>query len=257
MLRVHTLYGTRIVIGWGRTRSPEGHPIMDLDELFLHKFRDLERRCSGDPNAFPDEQPEYRLLMAAPLLREFLFQRKIAGPLLREHNLRLRFRCVPLERMDVLWGLPTPVLDLAADGFAMVDSVNPAFVRDLSIDQFLKAPVGFVAGGAVTVYDLVDYVANAAGGVHYDEHDKEQRPVVRKLHEALAVNGIGAALYAVAGIGRVTVAALQPVVTAVIASSGQGQGGAVAGEPCGETGENRQVGIEPDAGEATDAEREE
>ena len=194
---------------------------LDAERIFLNKLDDLERRVTG---AHVGGDHEYEVLMAAPLLREFLFKPSIVDRVNADPARRLRivFRCVPVDPLPP--ELPHPLMHLAALGFAMFDQVQPAHRREVGLDAFLKARVGFIhpqgadEPTAITVYDLVDYLANAAGGIHYEPPEDRtggNRPAVHVLHEALEIQGLSAALYSLVGVGRATVGALQPLAEAV------------------------------------------
>ena len=195
---------------------------MDPEDLFLHKREDLLRRI--DPTTMPPSLPdaEYRVLMASPLLRELLLS-SLVDRVNRPHRVKITYRCVPLTPMKDL-GLPVPDLHLAAAGFALVDQVNPQFVQTLAVEQFLKATVGTVGEHVLTVYDLVEYAANAAGGTHYDptpKADKPKRTVVDDLNNYVRLNGFQAALHALMSIGEVVVVGLEPLAQAIKAERGR------------------------------------
>ena len=220
MIVLQTVRGPQIVVGLGSKRRVDAHPIMDPERIFVGKLADLRRRCSSP---IPGEEPEYQALMMAPLLRDFLFKPSIVDRVKRMQEakdggkrFKISFRCVPLTALGSL-GLPEPDLHMAADGFAWVDAASPAYVQALPLDGFLKATVGFVKGDSLSVYDLVEYLANAAGAVHYEDpadRTKGNRPVVAAFHDAVAVQGLGAALYALMGVARVVVEGLQPLADA-------------------------------------------
>jgi hypothetical protein len=51
---------------------------------------------------------------------------------------------------------------------AAAEDFDPGSVVSLKLDSFLKQTVAFIGGQFLTRYDILIYVANKAGGVHYD-----------------------------------------------------------------------------------------
>ena len=202
-----------MVISFGPFRPLGSHPIMDPEQIFLFKLEDLRARCEQPPAA--SDPREYTVLMAAPLLRDLLISSPpLAHRVNRDHRLKLSFRCVPLESLTAK-GLPEPEFHTAALGFAMADLAAPEFVQELPLEAFLGAPVAFLQGREISVRDLIDYVANAAGGVHFGSKDKRRRSTVDEFNNWVRLNGYQPALYTLMAIGQVTVAALEPLAGAV------------------------------------------
>lgn len=191
----------------GSRRWPGDHPVMDLEQIFLGKLADLGRRVEK-----PDlstRNAEYELLMAAPLLREILF----GSPVLihvanREHRLKVRFRFVSHKPLppDLAHLAPMVVTTL---GNMPTEAYPEHLLEDMTLDQFLGAPVAYVLGRAVTVRDVVDYAANVAGGVHLGESTSGNRPTVRAIDEMIRMNGWSALYVFLVRIGRATEAGLQ------------------------------------------------
>lgn len=198
---------------------------MDPQLVFLFKHRELERRCSRAAVSAPQPGPatEYEVLMAAAPLRDLLFGEP--QPLLhlanRTHREQILFACSPLEREP---GEPGDGQAMSLDGF---EGRMRGPTQHLSLHKFLAAPVAHVDGTELSVRDIVDYAAHAAGAVHFGRVDTNKRPQVALMERYAEVQGIDWVLYQLAAIGRVVARALRPLAGAVLTA----RGGASLGQP--------------------------
>lgn len=198
-----TMAGVELLIG-GVPRPS----IMDPHRVFLHKHADLARRSAA--TKIDGEDAEYTALMAAPLVREFLMGSPSIVDLVNDSRTRIRYRFVPL-------GNPPITNDLAfqavLDGFDPDTAPGSPTTVEAGRDRLLKARIGALGDPAihVTVRDVVDFTANAAGGVHIGDIDRGNRRVVAALNNSATVNGYENVIYMLMAIGRVVVTGLQPL----------------------------------------------
>jgi hypothetical protein len=59
---------------------------------------------------------------------------------------------------------------------APVDDFDPSKLVPLKLDSFLKQTVAFAGGEFISRYDVISYVANKIGGVHYDKKPSKALP---------------------------------------------------------------------------------
>jgi hypothetical protein len=189
---------------------------MDPDHIFVRKTEDLRWRTrletlssTGDGN--------YEVLMAAPLLRELLMGHPSPMNLAnREHRMKIRFQVAEEPGLEDIANNPDLIL------FARGDSMCPGYpfpdypIKSLTLDQFLSELTMVVKGNAISVRDVIDYTAHAAGGVHFGNPQKGNRAFVEAANQAAALGGLGAAMRSLAAIGRITVDGLQPLVDRVL-----------------------------------------
>ncbi|RKY37117.1 MAG: hypothetical protein DRP78_01950 [Candidatus Omnitrophota bacterium] len=78
---------------------------------------------------------------------------------------------------------------IAKDGNATVDdqqfnaSINPEATIFLKIDSFLKQQVLFFSGNFVGRQDIIKYIANKSGGVHFDGKKSDKDLLIDKIRE--------------------------------------------------------------------------
>jgi hypothetical protein len=75
--------------------------------------------------------------------------------------------------------------------------------------------VMIVQGDVLTVRDLLDYVANAAGAVHFGNPTKDKRPILRELDQHITLGGVDTSLRCLLAVCWITRDALDPLVKAI------------------------------------------
>lgn len=101
------------------------------------------------------------------------------------------------------------------------ENMDPAFFGKeprylANFDQFMKFKVQMARGECLTVKETILYLANKAGGIHYQAHPEE--PKLRTLHE---LNGcttddeVPVSMMAIFDIANVALKALDPVYKAL------------------------------------------
>jgi len=180
--------------------------------VFVLKVQDLRARMTV--KAAEVENVEFEILMASPLLRELL----IGDPPLmvtanREHHLKVRFAVARMTALEELQLKDGAVFLARGDGLYPGTALPNAEVVELNHDQFLRERVMVLHGTTLAIHDVIDYVANVAGGVHFGAvAAKERRALVEAVDQQVRLGGLQATLHALLAIGRVTVDALDPLV---------------------------------------------
>jgi hypothetical protein len=187
---------------------------MEPERLFVRKFQELRQRT--DMNALSQaKDADYEVLMAAPLIRELLLG---DPPLMHIANrgakLRIRFNFIGRTPYEDLILSHRPVLWAKADaiwpGSGGPGSNEP--VTSGTIDQFLRENVMLIQGDHIDVHALIDYVANAAGGVHYNpDSKKHKRAILAALDQQMTLGGLQECLRSLLGVAWVVRDALEPL----------------------------------------------
>jgi hypothetical protein len=161
----------------------------------------LRRR--GDIQTVTGEDPEYEILMAAPLLRELL-----AGDPMPLMDLVNRFRWLKLHflvsRSPAYERL---VLEHGAEFYERGDGLYPGHAMlasaetvALTREQLLREMVMVVNAQTITVHNLIDYVANAAGALHFGELSRHKRGVLEAIDRSFQIGGLAAAVHALKAV---------------------------------------------------------
>lgn len=183
---------------------------MDVDQLFVHTLRDLERRTAATD--------EYEVLLSAALLRKLLLdQERLMDQVNRRYSLDLRFRISgvsPFEQQ--IWG-SNPIF------WALEDALDPesplAYAPfDATRDQFLRRRVMRFSETWITVRDVIDQLANIEGAVHIGKPKKERHRVLQAAGKFYSRDGLSGVVSQVRLIGRITVRGLSPLRDAVAAA---------------------------------------
>jgi hypothetical protein len=188
---------------------------MHPDRLFIRKVQDLKTRSLiGTPTQqlAPNQDPHYEALMAAAPLRQLLMG---DPPLMdvanRTRRLKLRFdvarRVEPLRPNTIFYG--------PGAGFDPQANMPGYAVERVGRDKLLRELMMYVHGRTITVRDLIEFTANAAVAIHYDNRAKRQRAVLAAVSEQLAVGGMDATVDSLLAVARVVVAGLEPLVARI------------------------------------------
>lgn len=193
---------------------------MHPDRVFVRKVQDLRRRSDLRPD--DNHDAGYEVLMAAPLLREFLFGDPM--PLIdhvnRERRVRLRFQVARKPAYEKLVLSHKPAFYQRGDGLFPGHNMMPGSeIADLTRDQLLREMVMMVQGSVVTVHQLIDYVANAAGAQHYAELTKHKRALLQQIDSSLVVGGFEPAVLSLRSVGLIVADGLQPLVERIEADA--------------------------------------
>jgi len=145
----------------GRVRffTPEVARVHHTDWLFLETMRDLRERMTLTPT--PENR--YAILCIAPLLRKMIADggKSLVQAVRRASTDRPKptFRGKPYEFGPIPHPDAKIIFGYSADGLLDPDA-------SMTLEQFLKMPVGHAVKYELTVLDAVKHYANVEGGVH-------------------------------------------------------------------------------------------
>lgn len=174
----------------------------DAERLFVESVRDIDRKVVAADS--------YSDIRAAGLLRQLtLDSTPLVHQVNRGHRVPLRFRTMNVNRE-----LPSPprILWLSLDP----EPFPNAPTIDCSLTELLQAPCLRVNGKKVSVRDLIKACANVKGGVHLGAPRSDQERAVLEVDATLQISGTDLSVVAVAGICRVVLSGLRPLVEAVV-----------------------------------------
>ena len=181
----------------------------DAERLFLGTIADIDRMVQ--------EGSWYAVIRAAGLLWQLLLDQR---PLLHEVNRLYKKRvCFDIHNYDRKMRMPPPALewiDLDPSSFPDRD------IMTVSLDEFLNAPCLVYDGVKASVQDVISACANVRGGRHFgtlQEVRKIHRQSIIDLDGAVRMFGKEPSQLMVAGICRVSLRGLQPLVNAVMGTS--------------------------------------
>lgn len=183
---------------------------MDVDRLFVHTLRDLERRTA--------DTDEYEVLLSAALLRKLLLdQERLMDQVNRRYRLGLRFRISGVSPFEQeLYG-SNPIF------WALEDALDPDSPLsyapfDATRDQFLKRRVMRFSDNWITIRDVIDHLANIEGAVHSGKPKEERQRVLQAVGRFYSRGGLPGVVSQVRLIGRITIRGLSPLRDAVVAA---------------------------------------
>jgi hypothetical protein len=181
---------------------------MDADDLFLATLEDLDARSSPG-------KAEYEVLQIAALLRKLLLdEARLTDQVNASRRLKIRYyannRNPPSDPAPTFWSMQD---GLDPDTAAPLARNNP---QQMTRDQFLAVTVILTEGVALTVRDVIDYLANVAGAVHLGRARTPEHAVLAALDRDIQVGGYSPTVRSLLAIARVTVRALQPLRSDVV-----------------------------------------
>lgn len=148
----------------------------------------------------------------------------------QELRMKIRFDVAVNSEYERLVLEDSPVFFARGDGLYPGTNMLKHEVRTLNLDKFLREMVMIINGEKISVRDLIDYVANAAGAVHFGNPEKGKRALLAALDQELGIGGMEAAPKTLIGVGRIVVDAFEPLEqqladTLGIARASRGSGG--------------------------------
>lgn len=183
---------------------------VDVDRLFVHTLRDLERRTAATD--------EYEVLLSAALLRKLLLdQERLMDQVNGRYRINLRFPISGVSPFEQQIWDSTPIL------WALEDALDPesplAYAPfDATRDQFLGRRVMRFSENWITVRDVIYQLANIEGAVHSGKPKKERQRVLQAAERFYSRDGLPGVVSQVRLIGRITVRGLSPLRDAVVAA---------------------------------------
>lgn len=177
-----------------------GLGVDEAEVLLLGTIRDIDAKLL--------EGATYALIRASGLLRQLLLD---GHPLVERVNrkYRCKLKFVVLEpgeapvQPDEEWR--------SVDPFILPGVATLALTRQ----QFLATQVLRVGSDSVSVADVIKACANAKGGVHFGEPDGREQELLLGWEKTNQFNRLEPSLVLLAGICRVTLIALFPLVSAI------------------------------------------
>ena len=173
---------------------------MDVDRLFVHTLRDLERRTAA--------ADEYEVLMSAALLRKLILDKgRLMDQVNRRYRLDLHFRISSVSPLEQFIFADDPMFWVIEDGF---DPESPLAYAPFNAtrDQFLARRVMRFGGSWITVRDVIDQLANIEGAVHSGKAKDERQRALQAAAKFYSRAGLPGAVSQVRLIGRITVRGL-------------------------------------------------
>ena len=174
----------------------------EQEELFVATVDDIKEKLGkGD---------KYSIIRSSGLLRQLLVDGECLVDIVNKpYRLKIEF-----ETTDFTFQLPAEFRDLIFIAWETIDpSILPPSARKIRInkDKFLGAKCCSLEGRVFTVKDIIKACAHGRGGVHSGKAKAEVQEVL-DFDEILKLGGAEPSLLALAGILRVTLAALEPLV---------------------------------------------
>jgi hypothetical protein len=186
--------------------DPEQRKVLTF---FVGAFNELSNLCTEH------NLTEYQTNQISRVLRQFLFDEKnliqavarVAGPPQKIGN--FRFECCPLQLLRD----PTLIFASKNDGFhPFSDAPFKQNITSVTLGELGKQYVIEYMGVPFTVKDVVKYIANKEGGVHFDAQslgvDEKQ---LKEIQNYMWVGGRAALTSCLRAIGLVVLDGLSPL----------------------------------------------
>jgi hypothetical protein len=151
----------------------------------------------------------------AAVLRHILTSdgRGLAKQVLHEYNDQIKL--TRKQRMRFFICDQKPIGDYWwAGDFSGSDPVPGYTVKRLSLDDFLNYTVIKIQDRAVSIVEIINFLANKEGGVHRDT--KEYDELLRQIQHEFSIGGTEGISSAMHGIANVVVESLEPLYNQVV-----------------------------------------
>jgi hypothetical protein len=189
---------------------------VDPRRVFLGKVRELRSRIDG---SLASDDPEYEILMTAPLLRELLMgDPPLMDTVNKELRLKPKFHVARATALEKLMFEDAPIFYARGDGLYPGTALAASDITALNRDKFLQEKVMVVNGNTITVHDLIDYAANSAGALHFGSLDRKNREAVLEA-DLIKIGGFDATNRALKAVSLVVADGLQPLVEGMQANN--------------------------------------
>lgn len=133
---------------------------MDIRVLFLNKIQEL-RRLLAEPN-------EFNMILASAIVRQLLIDDcPLLTVIARETGQPLLYQTGAVGMVEWAKSITGsyPAVFTCAHSLGITKFAGS--IRALKIKEFLSLDVLVLTGDVYTVYDVITYCANAAGGIHH------------------------------------------------------------------------------------------
>lgn len=149
---------------------------------------------------------------ASGLLRQLLFDDKsiiseAKKAIINSQSVAsIKFFCQPHEAP----AHPSLVFSGSYDGFYPHPGMHRSTATEVSLDSFGRQVVIVYSGREITVKDVVKYMANKEGGVHFDKKDiRPEEELLKELNDSMLVGGTPALFLTLRSIGLVVLDGLR------------------------------------------------
>jgi hypothetical protein len=175
---------------------------MDPDKLFLVRCQEVA--------SLLDTNDEIKLLDLSRLIRQLMIDdQPLVGVVNRKpQKIGLSFRV----------GAFTYRPDKYTAFMSLEDGVDPkkrypgAPVVTLNQGEFLNHPVIYSHPFEVTIKQVVQYISNVAGGIHYDPIPKKKHAVMARLSQRVLRRGFSMGIVMLRDISTVMLRGLEPLI---------------------------------------------
>lgn len=193
----HGLILGDVVPGLGRS---------DADRLFVETLLDIDQKVeSGTP---------YNLIRAAGLLRQlFLDATPLVNEVNRSHRIRLSFESIDASRDETQLIPDYDWCDPDASGYP------GSRTKWVNLQAFLKIPCLKNQDRVATVADVIKACANAKGGIHRGIAKSPMEQAVVEFDDSFQFGTVEPSTRTIAGICRVALRGLRPLISAIAESS--------------------------------------
>lgn len=177
----------------------------EAERLFLGVVVDIDSKVA--------DGSRYNIIKAAGLLRQlFLDPTPLIHFVNRTFRLKLEFECIEscsdlLVSPDADWQNPDP-------------SFFPgAATTKVDLSGFMKVPCLSEGDRTASVVDVIRVCANAKGGIHFGQAKSTEEDLILDWDKWMILEGKEPSLVTIAGICRVALIGLQPLVQAISGQS--------------------------------------
>ncbi|HWM47047.1 MAG TPA: hypothetical protein VNR11_09055 [Xanthobacteraceae bacterium] len=155
-----------------------------------------------------DSNKEIELLDLAGNLRQLLADKHALVDTVNTSNIRLHFHVGKFRNEPDQF----TVLQSLEDGLDPQARSPHAPSTHLSKEQFLAHPVTYFRGEVISVRNLIRYMSNVAGGVHYDPQPRPEYGTMAMLTGRISMVGLPLGVAQLRAVGRVTWRGLGPLI---------------------------------------------
>lgn len=169
------------------------------------------RDCDKLERAIAERDNEDAIFdVAAPLRRLLLDQTVHAVMRACGERIDLVFKVSPMPSLPPGFRLGTPTFECISDGLP-ADKCLPALKPcELSLEKFLRHVIMRANGREYTARDVIKFLANKEGSVHWDPNLDPEQEILRKLNSTIRLFGVPMVTYCVRGVAKVVLHALHP-----------------------------------------------
>jgi hypothetical protein len=184
---------------------------MDKRILFVETVNDLHEKLEQSVTA-------YSVLKTSALLRQLLLDQNSLLDQVRQGRTKLNgrrlditYRIAVAKHVDDVILADKPVFWAVGDNLYPPHALPAAQIFPCHLPEFLRTRVMIVSGYTYSVKDVIRQLAHVEGGVHVGTPKDDKERVLTETAESIAIGGLDPAMFAVRAIGRVAVAALEPL----------------------------------------------